>query len=307
MVSRAGTCHRYTCSMGPMGRTMTIGVLAVAGAAILAIAVVLAISPRVGTKRSGRPLPRLVDIPDGGWAWLNGRTVFFGHQSVGYNIVDGIGDLAGDGGLMNLPIVQGNDAGGIGGAAFVHAPVGRNREPESKLAEFREILEKELGDKVDVALLKFCYVDVQRGCDPQRLLDSYCQTIEALKARFANVIFVHVTVPLCGPPAGAIGILKVNIKRALGRATVLDDNLVRSQYNELLRQRFVGKEPVLDVAGYESIDPRGMQWFVVWKGHEVPVLVPSYTDDGGHLNVVGRRHVAEQLLIELAKLAEASR
>ena len=233
--------------------------------------------------------------------------MFFGHQSVGRNIIDGIRDLVTDYGVMSMRIIETKDAGRLTEAVFACVPIGRNWEPESKLAEFRQVLEDGLGDKVDIAFLKFCYVDVRSDTDPVALLDAYVKMVEVLRARFPNVTLVHLTVPLRAPPSTVKGILKANFKRILGRATVLDDNCVRMRYNELLRERFSGREFLFDLAGYESTDPGGMQWFVVWKGHEVPVLVPSYTDDGGHLNVVGRRHVAEQLLIELAKLAEASR
>lgn len=268
---------------------------------------ILGTSLRMGRRASSQPLRRLTDLPAKALGRLNEKTMFFGHQSVGHNIIDGVRDLVADHKSLNLCIVETKEAGGIDDAVFAHAPVGCNREPGSKLAEFCEILENGLGDKVDVAFLKFCYVDVRSDSDPVALLDAYVKIVEALKARFPNVAFVHLTVPLRSPSNTVKGILKVNFKRVLGRTTVLDDNYVRMRYNELLRERFSGREFLFDLAGYESTDPEGMQWFVSWKGHEVPVLVPSYTDDGGHLNALGRRHVAEQLLIGLLKPLDASR
>jgi hypothetical protein len=38
-------------------------------------------------------------------------------------------------------------------------------------------------------------------------------------------------------------------------------------------------------------------------GRKVPVMVPVYTNDGGHLTKDGRKRVAEQLLISLATAA----
>jgi hypothetical protein len=268
---------------------------------------VLGTSLRTGRKAGVVPVRHLREVPAEAWTRLGQRTMFFGHQSVGRNIMDGIRDLVAESAAVNVHIVETKDAGQLTDAVFACAPIGRNWEPESKLAEFRRVLEDGLGDKVDVAFLKFCYVDVRSDSDPVALLDAYVRMMEALNARFPNVTFVHLTVPLRAPPDSVKGILKVNLKRVLGRATVLDDNGVRACYNDLLRERFSAGNLLFDLAGYESTGPDGAQWFVSWKGHEVPVLVPSYTDDGGHLNAQGRRHVAEQLLIELAKLAEAGR
>jgi lysophospholipase L1-like esterase len=41
---------------------------------------------------------------------------------------------------------------------------------------------------------------------------------------------------------------------------------------------------------------------VAWKGQDVPALVPDYTEDGGHLNTVGRQRVARALVAFLAGL-----
>jgi len=43
------------------------------------------------------------------------------------------------------------------------------------------------------------------------------------------------------------------------------------------------------------------------KGNQIYfTLIPEYTDDGGHLNTLGRKIVAEQLLIFLADPANDS-
>lgn len=265
---------------------------------------VLGTSLRTGRRAGVLPVRHLTEVSAQAWTRLRQRTMFFGHQSVGRNIIDGIHDLVTDYGVMNMRIIETKDAGRLTEAVFACAPIGRNWEPESKLAEFRQVLEDGLGDKVDIAFLKFCYVDVRSDSDPVALLDAYVKMAEALKARFPNMTLVHLTVPLRTPPRTVKGILKVNLQRLFGRATVLDDNHARACYNDLLRERFSGRDPLFDLAGYESTGPDGLQWFMSWKGHEVPILVPSYTDDGGHLNARGRRHVAEQLLMELLELSD---
>ncbi|MBN1508843.1 MAG: hypothetical protein JW955_18495, partial [Sedimentisphaerales bacterium] len=78
---------------------------------------------------------------------------------------------------------------------------------------------------------------------------------------------------------------------------------MRARYNALLRERSGRKESVFDLAFWESLGPDGFQYYHIVDGQKFPVLVRSYTDDGGHLNVTGRRHIAAQLLTALLKLA----
>ena len=255
--------------------------------------------------KSAQVVKHVTDIPADAWTRLNKSVVFFGHKSVGNNIIDGIYDLIDSHSYINLRIYETKAVDQITGAMFIHAPVGRNMEPESKILEFKKIMEGGFGEKVDVAFFKFCYADIVSYSNPDVILDAYCKTMETLRGRFPNVIFVHVTVPLCAPPKTTKDIFKLNIKRVFGRSTVLDDNFIRAQYNELLRERFSGKEPIFDIAEYEALGPDGLRYYCLCKGHEVPVLVKSYTNDGGHLNIFGRRYVAEQLLIKMLELVSS--
>ena len=266
---------------------------------------IMGASFRVYKVKSGQAVRHIADMPEDFWIRLTDVVIFFGHKSVGNNIIDGVRDLVDSHDYIILRIYETKVADRVNGAMFVHAPVGRNMEPESKIAEFKKIMEGGFGEKVDIAFFKFCFADIVSHSNPDAILAAYCETMEELKARFPEVIFVHVTVPLCAPPKTMKGILKVYIKRVLGRSTVLDNNLVRARYNDLLRERFSGKEPLFDLAEYEALGPDGLRYCILWKGHEVPILVNSYTDDGGHLNVLGRRHVAEQLLIKMLDLASS--
>jgi hypothetical protein len=78
------------------------------------------------------------------------------------------------------------------------------------------------------------------------------------------------------------------------------DNHVRAGYNDLLHHEYGGKEPIFDLAALESTGPDRKTHTVRMGGERHPVLVPEYTDDGGHLNALGQRVVAEQLLLFLA-------
>jgi hypothetical protein len=291
--------------IGAMGPTVKLAFVASLVAVALVAAVVLwffATSLGVRTGTSPQKLRRLADVPADAWTRLQGKTIFFGHQSVGYNIVRGLQELEASHKSPHLNVVETKDANKMTGPMLAHAPVGKNRDPESKITEFKALLEGGLREKADIAFFKLCYVDITRDSNPEAILAAYGKAVDALKSRFPRVALVHVTVPLCAPEKGE----KEGIKRLLGLSPVLDDNLVRARYNSLLRERYSGKEPLFDLALYETLGPDGLRRYSLRNGQEVPVLVPSYTDDGGHLNPMGQRHVAEQLLLELLDLAGSS-
>ena len=292
--------------MRPMIKPMFVLLLVAAAAAAAIALLVLLTSIRQHKGTSPQRVRHLVDIPAAAWARLAGKTIFFGHHSVGSDIVQGLQDLRASQVSLKLNIVKTKELNKIEGPMLAHASVGENLHPESKIAEFKALLEGGLGERVDIAFFKFCFVDVTTTSDPNALLSAYCKAMDSLKSRFPDVVFVYVTVPLCGPPGKLKGMLKAGIKRLIGRPHALDENQVRARFNSLLRERFSGKEPLFDLALYETLGPDGLRRYSLRNGQEVPILARSYTDDGGHLNARGRRHVAEQLLIELLDLTDNS-
>jgi len=246
---------------------------------------------------------RLTDIPADKWTQLGEKTIFFGHRSVGTDIINGIEDLAGRHGFLTVNLLKTRDVNDVKGPMLAHASIGRNQYPELKVEDFKTLMESGLAEKVDIAFFKFCFVDIVQTSDPNAIFATYCEAMDSLKSRFPDVTFVHVTVPLCGPPKKFKGALKATVKRVIGGPPVLDENLVRARYNDLMRERFSGKEPLFDLALYETLEPWGQRHYSLKDGQEIPILARAYTDDGGHLNTVGRQHLAEQLLIELQDLA----
>lgn len=220
-----------------------------------------------------------------------GRTIFFGHQSVGTNLLEGLRELAAQEGLP-LRIQEGR---GAELRAVTHATLAENGDPDRKLRSFEEAVGA--GAVPDVALMKFCYVDVGERTDAGALFARYQAMIHGLRARLPRTTFVHVTVPLTAVQGGVKGLAK----RALGRppAGLLDDAR-REEFNALLRQAYQGREPVFDLARVESTAPDGTRRFVHWGGRDVPVLATEYTDDGGHLNAQGRLRAARALAAALA-------
>ncbi len=223
-------------------------------------------------------------------AAVSRRTVFFGHQSVGLNLIDGLRELAGDAGVEVL-IVETQSALGLARGTFGHVSVGRNGDPESKLRSF----ERALGPGPagpEIALMKFCYVDFEPGTDAAALFRRYQQTIGELRARHPATTFVHVTAPLTTVQGGP----KALVKHLLGRQPYgLVENARREEYNSLLRQDYAGREPLFDLAKVEASAADGTPVTVEWNGRQVPSMAPGYTDDGGHLNRAGRLRAAREL------------
>ncbi len=225
------------------------------------------------------------------------RAVFFGHQSVGANILDGVRELAAQEGVP-LRLVEVKAAGAVAPGTFGHAFIPENGQPERKLAG----LEAALGQgpaAVEVAFLKLCFVDVEGKTDARALFERYQATLRTLQARHPRTTFVHLTVPLTTVQAG----WKAWVKALLGRTPYgFEENARREEYNALVRQAYQGKEPLLDVARLESTAPDGRAETSAAKGRTVPSMHPAYTDDGGHLGPTGRRVVARALLRLLADL-----
>ena len=245
-------------------------------------------------------LPSLDSIGASQWEKLAACRVYFGHQSVGLNILEGVRDLMQENAALRLRIAETDRAEDLTSPVLAHSRVGSNRDPKSKIDAFVAKMEGSLGDKVGVALVKFCYVDVTSSTDVDRLFEDYRVAMGHLRRRFPHIVFVHVTVPLTVAESGS----KPWLKRLLGRTTGNDDNIQRTRFNDLLLNEYGGKEPVFDLALAESTAADGTRRQYEQGNATFYALLPDYTDDGGHLNLRGRRHVATQLLVCLAQAAE---
>ena len=224
------------------------------------------------------------------------QRIFFGHQSVGDNLLDGVRLLAKEA-QVPLNIVEVNTALALPANTLGHAHVADNTQPLKKLASFEQALGKQPA-KLNIALLKFCYVDIDLGTDVKQLFGAYQQTVNRLKTAHPGTTILHVTTPLTTVQTG----WKATVKSWLGKPPYgAQENLKREEYNQLLRQAYGQKEPLFDLARIETLQPDGQPNLMTWKNQLVPALVPAYSDDGEHLNAVGQRHAARALLAALAK------
>jgi hypothetical protein len=105
-------------------------------------------------------------------ASLMAKRVFFGHQSVGNNIIQGVRDLARVDPRVKLNLVKSSDPQSVIGPAFVEFEIGQNGNPQSKIDAFAAVLHKGMGAQGGIAMFKFCYVDVESSTDIAKMFAS---------------------------------------------------------------------------------------------------------------------------------------
>jgi len=229
---------------------------------------------------------------------LESKKVFFGHQSVGDDITQGIRDLFVADPRLKLNIVDSADPESVAGPAFVESHIGKNRDPQSKNEAFAAILAKGMGAQGGIAMYKYCYVDIDASTSIHEMFERYRMAVGVLKQKYPLLTIVHITVPLTTVEQDA----KFWIKTLLGRTTTGDINAKRNEFNSLLRQTYAGTDPIFDLAEVESTHPDGSRSYLMRGNKRIYTLCPEFTTDGGHLNEAGRRAAAEQLLLILSKL-----
>lgn len=241
------------------------------------------------------------NIPESTWKKLSKKRIYFGHQSVGYNILDGLKDVIKENPQIKLSIVETHDPAMFNKPVFAHSTIGKNMEPISKIEAFAELMGQGIGGKADLAFFKFCFVDITAGTDVQNIFARYKNRMGNLRGVYPKTTFIHVTVPLTTVQTGP----KVWIKKVIGRPIGgYSDNMKRNEFNDILIKEYAGREPILDLAKIESIYPSGKRESFRNDGITYYALVSEYTQDGGHLNENGQRVVAEQFIIFLSDLLE---
>lgn len=211
---------------------------------------------------------------------------FFGHQSVGGNVLKGVNALYQSHDLDEPPQIdlKAGDSVPDTGGFVAHAHVGRNGHPMEKIADFDTILRGGVATRIDAALLKFCYADVRAGrVDIVEVLDEYRRVVSALEHDFPQVVFFHATVPL--------------------KADAPADNVLRTQLNAMIRAEYADTGRLWDIAAIESTTPEGEPVGGVHEGDPYQALHEGFTHDGGHLYERGTEVAAAPLLEMVAAAA----
>lgn len=227
--------------------------------------------------------------------------VFFGHQSVGMNVLDAVPAVFSRHGVQTPPIAERSVTPGPGGGFVDHAFIGANERPMSKIEAFDAAVRGGLGQQVDVAMMKLCYIDFNAGTDVEALFATYRATLAALERDFPNVTFVKVTVPLT-TERGLVARVKAGVGRnLLGRQDQFgpDANLARERFNHLVRGAYAGNH-LFDLAAVESTAPDGSRVSGRYGSGFYFALYPGYAADEGHLNTEGGRLAATAWLRAVA-------
>lgn len=204
--------------------------------------------------------------------------VFFAHQSVGANLLAAMPGLYAERGLP-VPAIQ-------------DVAIGENGDPLGKVADFDSRIRGGVGDEVDVALMKFCYVDIDSRTDVKQVFATYRDTLAALQRDYPDVTFLHVTTPLTTDPG-----MRARVKKLLGRDphTGPADNLARERMNELMRAEYPA-DRLFDLAAVESTKPDGERSTGTSGGRRYYSLWDGYAADAGHLNTAGATVASAHLL-----------
>jgi hypothetical protein len=193
--------------------------------------------------------------------------ILFNHQSVGYNIIEGLQSLADLNPTRysyvneNWPSADWYDTSdGLGDFT-----AGDNGDPQSKVNGFDALLRTDgYGAHVDVAYMKFCFVD--NTTSASQIWNWYRTAMLNLETTFPSVQFVWWTMPI-----------------------MTDGDAIRDQFNTLVRTFCSANNKILfDIADIECHNPSGA--LVTNNGYQA--MYAGYTDDGGHLKEAGRLRVA---------------
>jgi len=190
--------------------------------------------------------------------------VFFGHNSVGDNMLEGLGRVQ-----PQLRIVRSKEASALAQPGFAHFSTDNNGNPFRKIEVFEQWLHAGLGKVANVAFNKFCYMDFNAQTNVSEVFQAYQASMGRLAAAFPKLQLLHVTIPLKG-------------------SWDIHGNQKREQFNKRLRQTYGDK--VFDLAKIQSTRPNGG---VERTQKGDPALVKTYSDDDGHLNRLGQQRVME--------------
>jgi len=273
--------------------------------------------------------------PTGGepWTWTGTPTaaqinktaslkVFFAHASVGENTLRGIMRIGApitynnthwwnnDEQLKTAIINLGDRPAIIGYNQLGQGAGGGNGNPASKITAFRNTMNNIVQNKVDIAFMKFCPVDVISSGPPgydnvQALFNDYKATMDQLVSAYPTVLFVHAT-------------------KGINRENAPWGNSISEDFNDLLREQY--GELVFDVAAIEALRSDGAtatapdnngrtaramanEWGAPGPASTSPdgYTYGNYDPNSGdvnHLNTAGQNRMGQSLVAFLAWISD---
>lgn len=217
-------------------------------------------------------------------AALSKRTVF-GHQSVGWQVLQGVQMWADEFNQPNPTFPDYEGAGLPGSGGFLgHFYAGTNGDVFTKTAEFLSHLGNNLASQVDIIVLKFCYADMRSnsGYTPQQMFDEYKSWVDTVESTYPALTIIYATAAI-----------------VMGENSDGANNGLRQTYNDLVRAEYAASGRLWDVADIQSTDPSGNK--VLYGGIES--LYSGYASpDQRHIYGLGRTTVSAPLLQIIAGL-----
>lgn len=255
-------------------KTAVVVIAAVAIIAVVGGAAYLKLSAAPYVAGSAAPELQPSDLPR-----LDERRIFFGHQSVGENILEGVTalDEAEGAGLPVVPVDSAEQLRTLSGGFIADYRIGKNGDPQSKFNSFNDMMRSGAGERVDIAMMKLCYSDFSATVTPRFIFEDYRDMMAALESDYPNVAFVYATVPLT--ESGGY------------------KNMLRTQFNSLVRSELADKN-IFDIADVEAASPQAVDMQQSFYGFSYESLRPEYSSDGVHLNAVGSERAARVFLVE---------
>ena len=126
---------------------------------------------------AGEPNKGIASLSDQALEKLALAKIYFGHQSVGSNIMEGVNDLMGQDPRLKLKIEETVTPSTFQGGVFSHGPVGKNENPASKIDDFADKINAGVGGRADIAFFKFCYIDVMADRNIDEIFSRYQKTM----------------------------------------------------------------------------------------------------------------------------------
>lgn len=269
-----------------------VGVVALLGGGGLA----LALRPDPSTEVPA--LATTVQATDEQVAAAARTKVFFAHQSVGRDVLRVLPEFYAARDVPQPEVVQSTEPLDLPGGYLEQVDIGVNGDPLGKIADFERYVRAGIGDTAQVAVLKFCFLDITADHDVDAVLQSYTATLEALARDYPDLAVVAATVPVTQERG-----LEWRAKALIGRDDGLgpEHNIVRERFNSTLRERYAGPGELLDLGAVMSTTDDGVRHRrthdgEVWFGLEARwARDPAHLNDAGGLfgNAVFARVVAE--------------
>ncbi len=236
---------------------------------------------------------------------LSDKYIYFGHQSLGANILNGIQEIINIQNNGNhFSIISPPLPKHIDSPALYHSYIGTNLDPLSKINAFKNIiLNEKLGKVLDIAFFKFCYVDIKKDSDIKAIFTNYKETIEEIQFTYPNLRIIHFTAPIKAHQIKFQKNLVKGMKYMVKNKILGDlDNVKRNQYNQIFRGQFDDNGNLFDLAELECQNNDNTEANFKYGNKNYSCLSIDLTDDGGHLNHQGQLKIGSDLLKFLIKI-----